>query len=214
MPFVYWTMAPGAGQATRQPGLRAVHALVLPHQPAQAVLARPRARGTGSGSRSSRSCRGASGTSPSARSSRAEDRSTPGTPPRTPCSRCTSTCRRASTRSAAAGCPAPAPRRRRCGEFRESPSYLLSWGPTPLASRSFACLALERRLSRSACLRLTLPSPVSRGIPCTPARTNSDRPRSGSRGWRAIRAACRGPGSPSESGTRSGTSSSRPPSSA
>ena len=38
MPLVYWTMAPGAGQAMRQPGSCAVHALVLAHQPVQPAL--------------------------------------------------------------------------------------------------------------------------------------------------------------------------------
>ena len=35
MPFEYWTIAPGAGQADETAGFGTVHALVLPHQPSQ-----------------------------------------------------------------------------------------------------------------------------------------------------------------------------------
>jgi len=38
MPFVYWTIAPGAGQAFRQPGSYAVHAAVLADQPFEVAI--------------------------------------------------------------------------------------------------------------------------------------------------------------------------------
>ena len=152
MPLVYWTMAPGAGQAARQPGsAQCMHwSLRISHCSAP-----------------SSSCswnlirfqkfavdrRAASGRCPSAPWSPAAGRSTPGTPPRRPCSRCRSRCRCTWQTVGVAARRTPVRRRRiaQTGMRRGS----------ALDSRAVAWSVMASDLR---------PSPASPGSPCTPAQ--------------------------------------------
>ncbi len=211
MPLVYWTMAPGAGQAARQPGVGAVHALVLAHQPVQRavllVLAEPDQvpdvrRHVGQRLVGPHLHGGfrrqivpllaghLAGLAADARRGVDElgDR------------RHDADARRGR-------------RRRRDAQELESRVGIIQFvaGPTPhlcLAPSALGVVCGNDPLSAALRPRLT-PFPASRETPCTPAQTSWDRRSSASRGSPASRAAGRVRGSPSGSGTRSGTSSSR-----